>query len=118
VRLTRPEMDRWTRITGFAPVDVRTTADLVQYVSRCKRHFWGTSEDTRFLHFLIDEELDRNLASLPSASALDGGRGELERELLWLVALGGNQRRIDELTRVLGVAANHALTLVEPPHAP
>jgi len=27
--------------------------------------FWGTGRDTRFLHFLIDEELRRNLANGP-----------------------------------------------------
>lgn len=43
------------------PMDVRREADLVLFASRCKRHFWGTSEDTRFLHFLIDEELRSNL---------------------------------------------------------
>jgi hypothetical protein len=44
---------------------VRSEADLRQFVERCKRHFWGTSEDTRFLHFLIDEEVRSNLAREP-----------------------------------------------------
>jgi hypothetical protein len=61
LRLTRRESVRWAKITGFEPSAVRSDADLRQFVERCKRHFWGTSEDTRFLHFLIDEELRRNL---------------------------------------------------------
>ena len=66
LRLTRRESDRWVKITGFEPATVRSEADLRQFVERCKRHFWGTSEDTRFLHFLIDEELRSNLAQGPS----------------------------------------------------
>lgn len=65
LRLTRRETDRWVKITGFAPATVRSEADLRQFAQRCKRHFSGTSEDARFLHFLIDEELRRNLAQEP-----------------------------------------------------
>ena len=65
LRLTRRESARWVKITGLDPATVRSEADLRQFVQRCKRHFWGTSEDTRFLHFLIDEELRRNLAQEP-----------------------------------------------------
>jgi hypothetical protein len=65
IRLTRPELCRWTKITGFTPHDVRTEADLQRFASACKRHFWGTGRDTRFLHFLIDEELRRNLVNCP-----------------------------------------------------
>jgi hypothetical protein len=61
LRLTRRESDRWVKITGFEPA-VRSEDDLKQFVQRCKYHFRGASEDTRFLHFLIDEELRRNLA--------------------------------------------------------
>lgn len=65
LRLTRRELDRWVKITGFEPATVRSEADLRQFVQRCKRHFWGASGDTRFLHFLIDEELRSNLAQEP-----------------------------------------------------
>jgi len=65
LRLTRREADRWVKITGFEPATVRSEAGLRQFVQRRKRHFWGTSEDTRFLHFLIDEELRSNLAHDP-----------------------------------------------------
>lgn len=64
-RLTRREIARWTRITGFVPEDVRTVAGLHDYARRCKRYYWGTSDDTKFLHFLIDDELERNLISVP-----------------------------------------------------
>lgn len=66
-RLTGPEVKRWTKITGFDPSGVRSADELVRYAARCKKHFWGTSEDTRFLHFLIDEELRRCLATLPAS---------------------------------------------------
>ncbi len=65
LRLTRRESNRWVKITGFEPATVRSETDLRQFVQRCKRHFRGTSEDTRFLHFLIDEELRHNLAQEP-----------------------------------------------------
>jgi hypothetical protein len=65
LRLTQRELDRWIRITGFDPSDVRNEADLRNYAHRCKRHFWGTSRDTQFVHFLIDEELRNNLAQEP-----------------------------------------------------
>jgi hypothetical protein len=65
LRLTRRESVRWVKITGFDPTTVRSEADLRQFVQRCKRHFWGTSEETRFLQFLIDEELRSNLAQAP-----------------------------------------------------
>ena len=55
IRLTRTEVERFTRITGFEPLEVRTLGDLAEYVASCKRHYWGVSEETRFLHWLIDE---------------------------------------------------------------
>lgn len=65
LRLTRRESDRWVKTSGFEPATVRSEADLRQFVQRCKRHFWDTSEDTRLLHYLIDEELRSNLAQEP-----------------------------------------------------
>jgi hypothetical protein len=61
IRLTRREVERFTKITGFEPVDVRTLDDLDGYIRQCKAHYWGVSEDTRFLHFLLDEERSRCL---------------------------------------------------------
>jgi hypothetical protein len=61
VRLTQPEFDRLQRITGIAPAQVRTRADLDAYVKRCKAHYWGVSKDTQFLHWLIDREIERCL---------------------------------------------------------
>ena len=57
VRLTRREIERLTRITGFEPIDVRTLDDLERYVEACKRHYWGISDDTQYLHWLIDREV-------------------------------------------------------------
>jgi hypothetical protein len=56
IRLTPREVDRLRKITGFEPVDVKSVHDLEEYVARCKRHYWGTSRETRLLHWLIDEE--------------------------------------------------------------
>jgi hypothetical protein len=65
IRLTRREVERLARITGFEPVDVRTLVDLEQYVDACKRHYWGESDDTRYLHWLIDREIEVCLACVP-----------------------------------------------------
>jgi hypothetical protein len=63
VRLTRRETARWIKITGIEP-DVKTAEDLWRYVRRCKEQFWGVSRDTRFLHFLIDEEVASNFGAV------------------------------------------------------
>lgn len=56
IRLTQREVERFTTITGFEPVNVKTLDDLDAYIGQCKRYYWGTSEATRFLHWLIDKE--------------------------------------------------------------
>jgi len=61
IRLTRREVERFTRITGLEPVGVRTLDDLDEYIRECKAHYWGVSEETRFLHWLLDEERSRCL---------------------------------------------------------
>lgn len=58
IRLTRREVDRFTKITAIAPVDVRTFADLEAYIAHCKAHYWGASRETQFLHWLIDREME------------------------------------------------------------
>lgn len=58
IRLTRREVERFNKITTIEPVGVRTLADLEAYVARCKAHFWGTSRETQFLHWLIDREAE------------------------------------------------------------
>jgi K+/H+ antiporter YhaU regulatory subunit KhtT len=63
IRLTRREVERFTKITGITPVQVRTLDDLDEYIKKCKAHFWGVSEDTRFLHSLLDEERLRCLGA-------------------------------------------------------
>jgi hypothetical protein len=61
IRLTRWEVERFRRITDIEPVGIRTRSDLHAYVERCKAHYWGVSKDTRFLHWLIDREVERCL---------------------------------------------------------
>jgi hypothetical protein len=61
IRLTRPEVVRFSRITGIEPVGIRTVGDLEAYIARCKAHYWGVSKETRFLHWLIDREVERCL---------------------------------------------------------
>lgn len=56
IRLTRKEVERFTKITGFKPVNVKTLDDLDAYIGQCKRHYWGVSKDTKFLHWLMDKE--------------------------------------------------------------
>ncbi len=57
VRLTRPERARLARITAIEPGTIRSVEDLQAYVRSCKAHYWGSSDDTRFLHWLIDREV-------------------------------------------------------------
>lgn len=59
IRLTRREVERFARFTGIEPVGIRTVEDLEAYVLRCKAYYWGVSNETRFLHWLIDRELAR-----------------------------------------------------------
>ena len=61
IRLTRPEVARLHRVTGFEPVGVRTLSDLEAYVQQCKAHYWGVSRETQYLHWLIDREVERCL---------------------------------------------------------
>jgi hypothetical protein len=56
IRLTRREIERFRKITDIEPVDIRTLDDLDAYVARCKAHYWGVSQETQFLHWLIDRE--------------------------------------------------------------
>ena len=61
IRLTRREVERLHRITDIEPVGIRTDADLEAYVQRCKAHYWGVSKETQYLHWLIDQEIERCL---------------------------------------------------------
>lgn len=63
VRLTRPEAARLARITAIEPGCIRTLSELQAYVRRCKAHYRGCSEDARFLHWLIDRELQSLVAA-------------------------------------------------------
>ena len=56
IRLTRREMERFRKITGIEPAGIRTACELQAYIALCKRHYWGNSKQTRFLHWLIDTE--------------------------------------------------------------
>ena len=56
IRLTRREVERFAKITDIEPVGIRTRDDLDAYIARCKAHYWGVSNETRFLHWLIDRE--------------------------------------------------------------
>jgi hypothetical protein len=56
IRLTRKEVERLTKITGFEPMNVKTLEELDAFITECKRYYWGHSQDTRFLHWLIDKE--------------------------------------------------------------
>ena len=73
LRLSAHDLRRWARITGFEPVGVRCADDLFGCVRACKV---GTSEDTRFIHWLIDEEFNRCVGADEAGDTDDcGGRG-------------------------------------------
>lgn len=138
LRLSARDRRRWTRITGFEPVGISCVEDLATYVQACKTHYWGTSKQTRFMHWLIDEEFRRCVGGdgggacdarsdsgpepiklgsrangTGSLTLVDGGRAALERELLWLVALGNaDTRRAIELQRRLSARRLGSLRLV------
>ena len=59
IRLTRAEVARFTRLTDIVPTGIRSVRDLDGYIARCKAHYWGVSQQTRFLHWLIDREYRR-----------------------------------------------------------
>jgi hypothetical protein len=61
IRLTRKEFERFTLITGFEPVGVKTLEDLDAYIADCKRYYWGVSDATKFLHWWLDRERSRCL---------------------------------------------------------
>lgn len=62
VRLTQIEIKRLTKITGFVPSDLKTLDDFEDFILSCKQYYWGTSPETRFLHWLIDRERQRCLS--------------------------------------------------------
>lgn len=109
-RLTLSEVDvrRWTRITGFEPTAIATVADLEEYVRECKRYYAEPSDDSAFLSWLMDVELERYggrpAGNRPVRLAVvrpDPDRADAERELLWNIALDGNPARRRELIRML-----------------
>lgn len=109
-RLVLSEVDvrRWTRITGFEPTAITTMEDLEDYVRDCKRYYAEPSDDSAFLNWLMDVELERYggrpAVSRPvqlAAASPDHTRTDAERELLWNIALGGDPARRDELARQL-----------------
>ena len=69
LRLTRPERARLARITAIEPGSIRSVADLQAYVRRCKAHYWGHSDDTRFQH----------QAGMSPTSPVSGSEGGSER---------------------------------------
>jgi hypothetical protein len=109
-RLTLSEVDvrRWTRITGFEPTAIATVADLEEYVRECKRYYAEPSDDSAFLNWLMDVELERyggrpagNRPVQLAAVSPDHARTDTERELLWNIALDGDLRRRCDLSQML-----------------
>lgn len=109
-RLTLSEVDirRWTRITGFEPTAIATVADLEDYVRECKRYYAEPSDDSAFLNWLMDVELERyggepagNRPVRLAVACPDPDRADAEHELLWNIALDGDVARRCELIRLL-----------------
>ena len=62
IRLTRREVELFTRITGFEPVGVKTLDDLDAYVRQCKKHYFKDgSKQAVVMHMLLDEVVSRCL---------------------------------------------------------
>lgn len=61
IRLARREAERFTKITGFTPVNVDSLDDLDAYIGQCNFRFRGVRDDTKFLRFLLDEGCSRCL---------------------------------------------------------
>ena len=107
-RLMLSEVDvrRWTRITGFEPTAITTMEDLEDYVRDCKRYYAEPSDDSAFLNWLMDVELERYggrpAVSRPvqlAAVSADHARTDAERELLWNIALNGEMVLSGEASR-------------------
>jgi hypothetical protein len=65
IRLTARDVDRWIKLTGFVPRDIRCLAQLDAYIVQCKAYYWGTSRETLYLHWLMDRERALQLGSAP-----------------------------------------------------
>jgi hypothetical protein len=63
IRLTGREVERFTRITGFEPVGVKSLDDLDDYIDRCEDYYQGASQEARFLRWLLAEEHSRCLCA-------------------------------------------------------
>ena len=67
IRLTSQEVERFTRISGYEPLGVKTLDELDDYIRQCKDQFrarYGAcSTHTRFLFGLLDEEYLRCFGS-------------------------------------------------------
>ena len=108
LKLSEVDVRRWTRITGFEPTAIATVADLEDYVRECKRYYAEPSDDSAFLNWLMDVELERyggrragNRPVQLAAVSQDHARTDAERELLWNIALNGDRERRAELARQL-----------------
>ena len=136
LRLSARDLRRWVRITGFEPVGIRCVDNLANYVRACKAHFWGSSDDAKFIHWLIDEEFLRCIGAEAESTApppgnttkagrprhrrgsgrlvaLEGGRAKREREGLRLMMLGHDASpRAQQLAQMLGNNRAVALRLV------
>lgn len=106
--LSESDVRRWMRITGFEPTVISTLADLEDYVRDCKRYYAEPSQDSAFLNWLMDVELERyggrpagNRPVQLAAVSLNPARADAERELLWNIALNGDPVRRCELNRML-----------------
>lgn len=109
-RLMLSEIDvwRWTRITGFELTAIATQADLEDYVRDCKRYYAEPSDDSAFLSWLMDVEMER-YGGRPAGSrpvqlavvSAKSDRADAERELLWNIVPDGGRVRREELERIL-----------------
>lgn len=63
LRLTRREVERFTRITGMEPVGVKSLDDLYDSSCRCEDYCRGAPREARFLRWVLDQERSRCLCA-------------------------------------------------------
>jgi hypothetical protein len=61
IRLTKREVERFPKITGIEPGNVKSLDALAACIARCHRLYAGEHRDARFLRSIIDRERSRCL---------------------------------------------------------
>jgi hypothetical protein len=96
IRLDRCEVVRLKRITGIDPGKIRTLDEFDAYIRRCRTYFWGVSQETRFIHWLIDRERARCLGLPWDKSLSHDFKGWDDRSLIGRIRWYWERKRISK----------------------